>query len=156
MGELLVTPLDKPRLILGALQVFIGEKKLRAPQVVSKGSVYTILGAYVQYYYILGKRVQVCVLGYCPLGQGLLSVRMGGPLLYVLTKDEHTFDGTPTYVFTKRQECTYCSIRRTYNQKRLGFGFCFKRLKGLSYLLGFRTFVIKPYFMKSLTTFLIL
>jgi hypothetical protein len=98
MGELLVTPLDKPRLILGALQVFIGEKKLRAPQVVSKGSVYTVLGAYVQYYYILGKRVQVYVLGYCPLGQGLLSVRMGGPLLYVLTKDKSIRSMVPRHM----------------------------------------------------------
>ena len=28
------------------------------------------------------------ILVYCHLGQGLLSVRMGGPPLYVLTKDK--------------------------------------------------------------------
>ena len=38
-----------------------------------------VLGAYIQCYYTLGKRVQAYVRVYYPLGQGLLSVRTGGP-----------------------------------------------------------------------------
>jgi hypothetical protein len=60
----------------------MGEKKMRALQVVLKSKVRTVLEVYEWYYNTLDKRVQAHVLVYCPLDQGLLSIRKGGPLVY--------------------------------------------------------------------------
>jgi hypothetical protein len=68
-----------------------------------KSILCTVLGVYIWYYYTLGKRVQAYVLVYCPLGQRLVNVCMGGPPAFVLTKDRCVRTGVPpsAYILTK-------------------------------------------------------
>jgi hypothetical protein len=51
-----------------------------------KSILCTVLGVYIWYCYTLGKRVQAYVLVYCPLGQRLVNVCMGGPRRLSLLK----------------------------------------------------------------------
>jgi hypothetical protein len=46
------------------------------------------VAVYVRYYCTLGKRVHAYIHVYCPLSQGLLRVRTGDPLSYILIENK--------------------------------------------------------------------